>query len=92
MYIPQLLAVQLPRDELLLDYAELVSDLASPPIDRDNMQAIKSALLGKLGQYFSKGSSSSGPRGMDTSFDTYDKILGLHHKSDKSYFIISYIA
>lgn len=54
LYLPQFLAVQLPRDELLLDYADLAFDNALPPINNENLGIIKNAVLKKLKEVFFK--------------------------------------
>lgn len=59
MYLPQFLAVQLPRDELLLDYADIAYENAISPILKENLGLINEKVLDKLRQYFNKIKSSS---------------------------------
>lgn len=52
LYLPQFLAVQLPRDELLLDYADIAYANAIPPITKENLELLKRKVLEKLRQYY----------------------------------------
>ncbi|MCE7737181.1 MAG: hypothetical protein GPJ54_20000 [Candidatus Heimdallarchaeota archaeon] len=51
LYLPQFLAVQLPRDELLLDYADIAYTNAIPPILKENLGLIKDKVLDKLREF-----------------------------------------
>ncbi|MCE7737176.1 MAG: hypothetical protein GPJ54_19975 [Candidatus Heimdallarchaeota archaeon] len=54
LYLPQFLAVQLPRDDLLLEYTELAYESTIPPVNRENLMTIKEIVLEKLLHFYFK--------------------------------------
>ena len=59
MYLPQFLAVQLPRDELLLDYVDIAYEIAIPTIEKENLTLINEMVLDELRHYLINKNSSN---------------------------------